>query len=209
MMENHNIRMRRRGTIPGDRMTVGGVEFAVLDVKPNGDLLVVTVENQFVSRFGDTNNYLLSDLQKAVGEWLTDWVEKNGINPEYILRRTLDLKTYDGLHNYGRPDALVAPLTVAEAFQYREFLPNPDNWSWLATGWDTPDHGGALSTLMYVSDGWWCDRTTSRAGVRPALLLSPDLFSTGLDEESVRRKMLSLFTEKELQEELNRRHAEN
>ena len=186
---------------PGSRLTVGGVEFAVLHNDHDGLLFVVAVKNQFTSRFGDNNNYAESDLREATEEWLKHWVEENHLDWSCITPREIDLTTLDG-HKYGRETVTVAPLTMDEARQYAEFIPNPDGWSWLATGWDAPSFGAAYALSVHSNGDWYNRYCSGSRGVRPALVLSSELFPS---EDVDRQEVLRSFTVKELLDELERR----
>lgn len=164
-----------RDITPGDRLTIGGVEFAVLDKRPDGSVFVVAVKNQFESQFGHSNDYFKSHLRYATENWLHDWVEKNVIDWAHILPREIDLTTLDG-HKYGKEMVTVAPLTMDEARQYAKIIPDPDDWSWLITGWDAPRNGAKCALLVYSDGDWGHSGCYSVSGVRPAMVLSPEFF---------------------------------
>lgn len=203
-----NTTARYQNFAPGSWITVGGVTFAILEERPDGSLFVVAISNQFTCRFGQTNNYIGSDLREATEEWLKDWVEKNGFNWAHIIPRDIDLTTLDG-HKYGVETVTVAPLTLDEFRQYAKIIPKPDIWSWLATGWGSPSCGATYALSVNCKDGCGKSHCSDVYGVRPALVLSPDLFSAGPDADDTRRKTLCSFTTRELLEELYRRCGGN
>ena len=66
-----------------------------------------------------------------------------------------------------------------EARKYAELIPDPDDWSWLATGWGAPEHFGSQIALGVDSDGGWDNsHCSSSGGIRPALMLSSALLTS-------------------------------
>lgn len=159
---------------PGDIITLADVKFAVLDII-DGNPFVVALTNQGSSRFGDSNNYANSTLRNVVENWLEDL----DIDTDLVMEREIDLTTLDGYKGYGKLKVKAAPLTMDEARKYAELIPDPDDWSWLATGWGAPEHFGSQHALSVYSDGYWyyyyC---SSSSGIRPALMLSSALLTS-------------------------------
>ena len=159
---------------PGDIITLADVEFAVLDII-DGNPFVVALTNQGSSRFGDSNNYANSTLRNVVENWLEDL----DIDTDLVMEREIDLTTLDGYKGYGKLKVKAAPLTMDEARKYAELIPDPDDWSWLATGWGAPEHFGSTYALYVASDGYWDgDVCSNSRGIRPALMLSSALLTS-------------------------------
>ena len=159
---------------PGDIITLADVKFAVLDII-DGNPFVVALTNQGSSRFGDSNNYANSTLRNVVENWLEDL----DIDTDLVMEREIDLTTLDGYMGYGKLKVKAAPLTMDEARKYAELIPDPDDWSWLATGWGAPEHFGSLYALRVYSNGGWGYRyCSSSLGIRPALMLSSALLTS-------------------------------
>ena len=159
---------------PGDIITLADVKFAVLDII-DGNPFVVALTNQGSSRFGDSNNYANSTLRNVVENWLEDL----DIDTDLVMERELDLTTLDGYKGYGKLKVKAAPLTMDEARKYAELIPDPDDWSWLATGWGAPEHFGSLLALYVNSNGYWGNSYCSLSyGIRPALMLSSALLTS-------------------------------
>ena len=159
---------------PGDIITLADVKFAVLDII-DGNPFVVALTNQGSSRFGDSNNYANSTLRNVVENWLEDL----DIDTDLVMEREIDLTTLDGYKGYGKLKVKAAPLTMDEARKYAELIPDPDDWSWLATGWGAPEHFGSTLALYVYSDGDWGGNGCSGSfGVRPALMLSSALLTS-------------------------------
>lgn len=159
---------------PGDIITLADVKFAVLDII-DGNPFVVALTNQGSSRFGDSNNYANSTLRNVVENWLEDL----DIDTDLVMEREIDLTTLDGYKGYGKLKVKAAPLTMDEARKYAELIPDPDDWSWLATGWGAPEHFGSLYALYVYSNGSWHRNDCSLSiGIRPALMLSSALLTS-------------------------------
>lgn len=159
---------------PGDIITLADVKFAVLDII-DGNPFVVALTNQGSSRFGDSNNYANSTLRNVVENWLEDL----DIDTDLVMEREIDLTTLDGYKGYGKLKVKAAPLTMDEARKYAELIPDPDDWSWLATGWGAPEHFGSQLALRVNSNGSWRNYYCSDSyGVRPALMLSSALLTS-------------------------------
>ena len=195
---------------PGDIIELAGIKFVVLDdTTPfNGegeahDLLILALESQGQSTFGNTNNYAESELKEAVGAWLyrlTEKLEVEGYNSDLIKRRTIDLTTLDGYKGFGSLEVAAAPLTLDEARKYAEVMPDPDEACWLATGWGGPEHCGSAYALLVGSSGSWYNNYCSGSyGIRPALVISSLLLASE-DEPD-----LSDYTTDELLAEVRRR----
>lgn len=170
---------------PGDIINLAGIEFGVLDVREPvcsddpGALFIMAINTQGEDcRFGDTNDYTKSDLRVAVDEWLEELGE-SGVNLDLIEPREIDLTTLDGRANYGKLEVKAAPLTLDEARMYAKFIPNSNDWSWLATGWGAPGMNGSQGAFIVSSNGDWNRNYCSNSyGIRPALVISSSLLTS-------------------------------
>lgn len=184
---------------PGDIITLADVKFAVLDII-DGNPFVVALTNQGSSRFGDSNNYANSTLRNVVENWLEDL----DIDTDLVMEREIDLTTLDGYNGYGKLKVKAAPLTMDEARKYAELIPDPDDWSWLATGWGAPEHFGSQVALgVYSNGGWHGNLCSYSGGIRPALMLSSAL----LTSVEIKTDLTGVSTD-ELLAELKRRTEE-
>ena len=201
---------------PGDIIEFAGSKFVVLDILDpsrdvpeshgyidNGpDLFVLSLESQGESRFGDSNNYVESELRRRTTAWLDDLLA-HGADPDLLRTRTIYLTTMDGHGKYGELTVKAAPLTMDEARKYADIIPNCDDACWLATGWGGPEHRGATFALLVHANGSWGLYYCSHSyGVRPALVIS-SLLLTSKEEPD-----LSEASTEELLEELRRRIEE-
>ena len=189
---------------PGDIIEFAGSKFVVLDILDpsrdvpeshgyidNGpDLFVLSLESQGESRFGDSNNYVESELRRRTTAWLDDLLA-HGADPDLLRTRTIYLTTMDGHGKYGELTVKAAPLTMDEARKYADIIPNCDDACWLATGWGGPEH-------LY----WDYIGCSNSYGIRPALVIS-SLLLTSKEEPD-----LSEASTEELLEELRRRIEE-
>lgn len=170
---------------PGDIINLAGIEFGVLDVREPvcsddpGALFIMAINTQGEDcRFGDTNDYTKSDLRVAVDEWLEELGE-SGVNLDLIEPREIDLTTLDGRANYGKLEVKAAPLTLDEARMYAKFIPNSNDWSWLATGWGAPGMNGSRNAfIVYSGGGWGHGGCSNSYGIRPALVISSSLLTS-------------------------------
>ena len=192
---------------PGDIIEIAGKKFVVLDdLSPfseeseGHDLLILSLESQGESRFGENNNYAESDLRRRTAAWLDDLLD-HGVDPDLIRSRTIDLTTLDGHGEYGTLEVKAAPLTLDEARKYAKVIPNCDDACWLATGWGGPEYFGATYALRVDTGGYWHSYGCSSSfGIRPALVISsfllpsenePDLSEVSTEDllEEVRRRI--------------------
>ena len=192
---------------PGDIVTLAGTRFVVLDVERRGSLpdslFLLALESVGASEFGSSNNYAESDLKKAVDKWLED-MGKRGLDNAKLIPREIDLTTLDGSGCYGKLSVKAAPLTLDEAREYADIIPNSERWCWLATGWSGPSKSdGDLALCVYSNGDWNYLNCSYSYGIRPALKAPSVLFEdseTGLD--------LSKIPTDDLLQEIHRRLAE-
>jgi hypothetical protein len=159
----------------------------VLDVERRGSLpdslFLLALESVGASEFGSSNNYAESDLKKAVDKWLED-MGKRGLDNAKLIPREIDLTTLDGSGCYGKLSVKAAPLTLDEAREYADIIPNAERWCWLATGWSGPSKSDG-DRALYVSSngGWGSDGSRSYSnGIRPALKIPSDLLLDSADK---------------------------
>lgn len=171
---------------PGDIVTLAGTRFVVLDVERRGSLpdslFLLALESVGASEFGSSNNYAESDLKKAVDKWLED-MGKRGLDNAKLIPREIDLTTLDGSGCYGKLSVKAAPLTLDEAREYADIIPNAERWCWLATGWSGPSKSDGDLALYVSSNGDWGYNGCSYSyGIRPALKIPSDLLLDSADK---------------------------
>lgn len=174
---------------PGDIVTLAGTRFVVLDVERRGSLpdslFLLALESVGASEFGSSNNYAESDLKKAVDKWLED-MGKRGLDNAKLIPREIDLTTLDGSGCYGKLSVKAAPLTLDEAREHADIIPNAERWCWLATGWSGPSKSdGDLALRVYSNGGWGSNICSSSHGIRPALKIPSDLLLDSADKPNL------------------------
>lgn len=169
---------------PGDIVTLAGTRFVVLDVERRGSLpdslFLLALESVGASEFGSSNNYAESDLKKAVDKWLED-MGKRGLDNAKLIPREIDLTTLDGSGCYGKLSVKAAPLTLDEAREYADIIPNAERWCPLVA----PLSGCSYSyyALFVYSSGDWVNYYCSlSSGIRPALKIPSDLLLDSADK---------------------------
>jgi hypothetical protein len=192
---------------PGDIVTLAGTRFVTLDVERRGSLpdslFLLALESVGASEFGSSNNYAESDLKKAVDEWLED-MDKKGLDNAKLIPRELNLTTLDGSGCYGKLSVKAAPLTLDEAREYADIIPDAKQWCWLATGWSGRSKSDVDVAMSVSSNGGWNgDDCSNSRGIRPALKVPSILF-----EDSEAGLDLSKIPTDELLQEIHRRLAE-
>lgn len=173
----------------GDIVTLAGTGFVVLDVESRGSLpdslFLLALESVGASKFGSSNNYAESDLKKAVDKWLED-IGKRGLDNAKLVPREIDLTTLDGSGCYGKLSVKAAPLTLDEAREYADIIPNAERWCWLATGWSGPSKSdGDLALCVYSSGDWYRHFCSYSYGIRPALKIPADLLHYSADKSDL------------------------
>lgn len=160
----------------GEHFIYGKKNCIVLEHTDDGTLCMV-LDEDFESKFGETNNFAESELRKKLNcEYLDEWV-KNGANRESFVLMQVDLTANDGLKDYGICECFLAPRTCDQHRKYRYLIPNPkENWEWTATAYSTESNGysgiahqvtgaGGLDSGYYV---------ISANGVRPFFKLNSE-----------------------------------
>lgn len=168
---------------PGDIVTLAGTRFVVLDVERRGSLpdslFLLALESVGASEFGSSNNYAESDLKKAVDKWLED-MGKRGLDNAKLIPREIDLTTLDGSGCYGKLSVKAAPLTLDEAREYADIIPNAERWCWWLR---SPSCYNSNYALCVGSDGdWYGSFCSVSLGIRPALKIPSDLLLDSADK---------------------------
>ena len=160
---------------PGEKFIYGNKNCMVLEHMDDGTLCMV-LDEDFESKFGESNNFAESELRKKLnGEYLDEWV-KDGADRESFVLMQVDLTTNDGLKDYSSCKCFLAPRTCDQYRKYRYLIPNPKrNWEWTATAYSTKGNG--YSNLAYQATGTGAlssSNVNSASGARPLFKLNPD-----------------------------------
>ena len=162
--------------IQGERFVYGKKNCMVLEHMDDGTLCMV-LDEDFESKFGETNNFAESELRKKLnGEYLDEWV-KDGVDRASFVLMQVDLTVNDGLKDYGTCECFLAPRTCDQHRKYRYLIPNPKgNREWTATAYSTKANGYSLTAYQVtVAGGLSINYSVNVAyGVRPLFKLNPD-----------------------------------
>ena len=160
----------------GERFVYGKKNCMVLEHMDDGTLCMV-LDEDFESKFGETNNFSESELRKKLnGEYLDEWVKDGADRASFVLMQ-VDLTANDGLKDYGTCECLLAPRTCDQHRKYRYLIPNPkENWEWTATAYRTKANGYSLTAYQATGAGGLSINhcAYSAYGVRPLFKLNPD-----------------------------------
>lgn len=162
--------------IQGEHFVYGKKNCIVLEHTDDGTLCMV-LDEDFESKFGETNNFAESELRKKLnGEYLDEWV-KDGADRESFVLMQVDLTANDGLKDYGTCECFLAPRTCDQHRKYRYLIPNPKgNWEWTATAYSTKDNNCSFRTYLVAATGslGYSVYVDIAFGVRPLFKLNPE-----------------------------------
>ena len=160
----------------GERFIYGKKNCMVLEHTDDGTLCMV-LDEDFESKFGETNNFSESELRKNLnGEYLDEWVKDGADRASFVLMQ-VDLTANDGLKDYGTCECFLAPRTCDQHRKYRYLIPNPKgNWEWTATAYSTKANGYSLTAYQVTSAGALISSNGvyNADGVRPLFKLNPN-----------------------------------
>ena len=161
----------------GERFIYGKKNCMVLEHMDDGTLCMV-LDEDFESKFGETNNFAESELRKKLnGEYLDEWV-KDGVDRASFVLMQVDLTVNDGLKGYGTCECFLAPRTCDQHRKYRYLIPNPKgNWEWTATAYSTKANGYSLTAYQVTVAGALIlsiNNVYDAYGVRPLFKLNPE-----------------------------------
>ena len=160
----------------GEHFVYGKKNCMVLEHMDDGTLCMV-LDEDFESKFGETNNFAESELRKKLnGEYLDEWV-KDGVDRASFVLMQVDLTVNDGLKDYGTCECFLAPRTCDQHRKYRYLIPNPKgNWEWTATAHSTKANGYSLTAYQVTVAGGLSFGITvfGAIGVRPLFKLNPN-----------------------------------
>lgn len=161
--------------IQGEHFVYGKKNCIVLEHTDDGTLCMV-LDEDFESKFGETNNFAESELRKKLnGEYLDEWV-KDGADRESFVLMQVDLTANDGLKDYGTCECFLAPRTCDQHRKYRYLIPNPkESGEWTATAYSTKENGYSFSAYQVTATGGLDFLHVDIAfGVRPLFKLNPE-----------------------------------
>ena len=185
------IKRRVKGLLVGEKFVYGKKNCLALEHMDDGTLCMV-LDEDFESKFGETNNFAESELRKKLnGEYLDEWVKDGADRASFVLMQ-VDLTANDGLKDYGTCECFLAPRTCDQHRKYRYLIPNPKgNWEWTATAYSTKANGYSLTayqvTVAGALDISYFGVVYSAYGVRPLFILNPSVpFNTLVVEHTLK-----------------------
>ena len=162
--------------IQGERFVYGKKNCMVLEHMDDGTLCMV-LDEDFESKFGETNNFSESELRKKLNvEYLDEWVKDGADRASFVIMQ-VDLTANDGLKDYGTCECFLAPRTCGQHRKYRYLIPNPKgNWEWTATAYSTKNNGCSYIAHQVTSIGGlgYTANVYGAYGVRPLFKLNSE-----------------------------------
>ena len=161
----------------GDKFDLAETNWTILDIKDNGYLCLADSIGDRVFD-SESNNWTTSALREHLN---TEFAEKisDEIGEENIIQFNRDLMSLDGQTEYGNCLDSVSLLTVDEYREYRQFIPNTDDWWWLASPWSTPCNNDETWEAVVSPSGNICNYCYYYYfGVRPVCIFSSAIFES-------------------------------
>lgn len=166
------------GLSAGDTFKLAGLTWTILDITDKGYMCLADRLEDSMKFDSESNNWVGSQLREYLN---TEFIEKitNEIGEENIIAFNRNLLSLDGQDEYGNCEDTVSLLTVDNYRKYRSFIPNTDDWWWLATPWSTKRNSYEYSVAVvspsgYVSNG----NCNNFIGVRPFCIFSSEIFES-------------------------------
>lgn len=127
-------------------------------------------------RFGETCNYMGSNLKRMFDEKITPEFEK--VFGDYLVEHEVVLVSVD-MQQYGKFECKVRPMTFDEAREFNALIVNEEltDWWWTCTPWSIKERGWKYSVAVVSPSGnfdnYYCNRSN---GVRPFCILDSNIF---------------------------------
>lgn len=127
-------------------------------------------------KFGDTNNWVKSNIRKYLNEDYVQVIEREFGNGN-IVAFERDLISLDGYNDYATCVDKVSVMNVMEYVKYHKYVGNRDFRYVLITPDSTPSGCGANHVRYVINDGAvGCNRCNINFGVRPFFVLKSSTF---------------------------------
>lgn len=126
-------------------------------------------------RFGETCNYMESNLKRMFDEKITPEFEK--VFGDALISKELNLLSLD-MQQYGTFECKVRPMTFEEAREFNELIVDKKLKDWWCTcpPWSTAERGWRYSVVVVSPSGFFISNYCSGVnGVRPFCILKSDL----------------------------------
>lgn len=137
-----------------------------------GKTIYMTNSILFSSKFGNNNNYAISEAR----EKLQNCAFSKKLKAEYgdrLVTTSIDLLSYDGFDDYGAVEGDILSLrTFDQNRKWKKKITNADDWEWLSTPHSTESGDGSGGVGYVSSDGYVsCDWYGRVGGLRPFFIL--------------------------------------
>lgn len=166
------------GLSAGDTFKLAGLTWTILDITDKGYMCLADRLEDSMKFDSESNNWVGSQLREYLN---TEFIEKitNEIGEENIIAFNRNLLSLDGQDEYGNCEDTVSLLTVDNYRKYRSFIPNTDDWWWLATPWSTKRNSYEYSVAVVSPSGFIVDGYCNNGnGVRPFCIFSSEIFES-------------------------------
>lgn len=166
------------GLSAGDTFKLAGLTWTILDITDKGYMCLADRLEDSMKFDSESNNWVGSQLREYLN---TEFIEKitNEIGEEIIIAFNRNLLSLDGQDEYGNCEDTVSLLTVDNYRKYRSFIPNTDDWWWLATPWSTKRNSYEYSVAVVSPSGIInIISCCCNLGVRPFCIFSSEIFES-------------------------------
>ena len=166
------------GLSVGDTFKLAGLTWTILDITDKGYMCIADRLEDSMKFDSESNNWVGSQLR---GYLNTEFIKKiaDEIGEENIVSFNRNLLSLDGQDEYGNCEDTVSLLTVDNYRKYRSFIPNTDDWWWLATPWSTKRNDCEYSVAVVSPSGnFFSGSCSNGGGVRPFCIFSSELFES-------------------------------
>lgn len=166
------------GLSVGDTFELAGLTWTILDITDKGYMCLADRLENSMNFDSESNNWIGSQLREYLN---TEFIKKitDEIGKENIISFNRNLLSLDGQDEYGSCEDKVSLLTVDDYRKYRSFIPNTDDWWWLATPWSTNRNDCDWSvTVVSPSGNFNLSYCIHDYGVRPFCIFSSSIFES-------------------------------
>ncbi len=166
------------GLSAGDTFELPGIAWTILDITNKGYMCLADRLENSMKFDSESNNWIGSRLREYLN---IEFIKKiaDEIGEENIISFNRNLLSLDGQDEYGNCEDKVSLLTVDDYRKYRSFIPNTNDWWWLATPWSTKRNGCEYSgAVVSPSGNVYNDLCCNYGGVRPFCIFSSEIFES-------------------------------
>lgn len=173
-----NTRQIPVGLNTGDTFELVGLTWTILDITDKGYMCLADRLEDSMKFDSESNNWIGSQLREHLNTKIIKKIDDE-IGKENIISFNRNLLSLDGQDEYGNCEDKVSLLTVDDYRKYRSFIPNTDDWWWLATPWSTKRNDCEYSVTVVSPSGNFSSRSCNDyIGVRPFCIFSSELFES-------------------------------